>query len=78
MYGRQRTKCFGWDALEIASEFVAAALHQRLIAQKRTNIDAAFTGMANDAEDEAEFLVSVSEFTVVDWEAFDYLITVTS
>jgi metal-responsive CopG/Arc/MetJ family transcriptional regulator len=52
------------------NEFVARALRRELAAQKRAEIDAAFTKMADDEEYQAESLAIEREFAKSDWEAF--------
>jgi metal-responsive CopG/Arc/MetJ family transcriptional regulator len=52
------------------NEFVALALRHELAAQKRAEIDAAFAGMADDAEYQAEVVKMSNEFATADWESF--------
>ncbi len=52
------------------NEFVAMALRREIEAQKRVEIDAAFAGMADDTEYQAESLAIASEFALAEWEAF--------
>ena len=52
------------------NEFVAMALRHEIAAQKRAEIDAAFAGMADDTEYQAESLAIASEFARAEWEAF--------
>ena len=51
------------------NEFVAMALLHEIEAHKRAEIDAAFAGMADDAEYQAESLRIASEFALAEWEA---------
>lgn len=48
--------------------FVAAALRRELAARARAEIDAAFAGMADDAEGQAEARQIAAEFAAADWE----------
>ena len=52
------------------NEFVALALRRQLAALKRSEIDAAFAEMANDAEYQAEAIKISNDFADADWEAF--------
>jgi Arc/MetJ-type ribon-helix-helix transcriptional regulator len=52
------------------NELVAAAIRRELAAQERAAIDAAFAGMADDAEYRAESAQLDREFAVANWEAF--------
>lgn len=52
------------------NEFVAMALRHEIEAHKRAEIDAAFAGMADDTEYQAESLAIASEFAKAEWEAF--------
>lgn len=53
------------------NEFVALALRHELAAQKRAEIDAAFTEMAQDGEYQAEAEAIAREFDRSAWEAFE-------
>ncbi|NMG20746.1 ribbon-helix-helix domain-containing protein [Brasilonema bromeliae] len=52
------------------NDFVARALRHELAVQKRAEIDAAFAGMGNDVECQAEAVMMSHEFAKSDWEAF--------
>jgi metal-responsive CopG/Arc/MetJ family transcriptional regulator len=52
------------------NELVAAVIPRELAAQERAAIDAAFAGMADDAEYRAESAQLDREFAVANWEAF--------
>jgi len=51
-------------------ELITRALRKELLAIKRTEIDAAFARMANDAEYQKEARQIVEEFAQSDWEAW--------
>jgi Arc/MetJ-type ribon-helix-helix transcriptional regulator len=51
------------------NEFVAAALRRELAARRRAEIDAAFDGMANDADYLAESSEIENELAGASWEA---------
>jgi Arc/MetJ-type ribon-helix-helix transcriptional regulator len=52
------------------NEFVTLALQHELASQKRAQIDAAFAGMADDAEYLQEALTLAEGFVVAEWDAF--------
>lgn len=52
------------------NELVRIALQHELAAQARADIDAAFVGMEDDAEYQAETAAIMAEFSDADWEAF--------
>ena len=52
------------------NEFIAQALRSELAAQKRAEIDAAFSPMADDTQYQAEAMMIGNEFAQADWEAF--------
>ncbi len=51
------------------NELVAVALARELAAQERAELDAAFAGMAEDSEYQAEARAVAAEFAPADWEA---------
>ncbi|HLO48790.1 CopG family transcriptional regulator [Phormidium nigroviride] len=51
-------------------ELITRALRKELLVIKRAEIDAAFAGMANDTEYQAEALQITEEFAQSDWEAW--------
>ena len=59
------------DAGEIGDRdaFVADAIRHELAAIERASVDAAFAGMADDADYESEALRLGEEFSDSDWEA---------
>jgi hypothetical protein len=52
------------------NEFVTLALRHELAAQKRSQIDAAFAGMADDPEYLQEARTLAEGFVVAEWDAF--------
>ncbi|MBD2434284.1 MULTISPECIES: ribbon-helix-helix domain-containing protein [Fischerella] len=52
------------------NDFIARAIRHELAAQKRAEIDAAFTAMAGDVEYQAEVRKINNDFAKADWEAF--------
>ena len=52
------------------NSFVAAALQRELAAVEATAIDAAFAGMAEDADYQADAQTLTDEFAAADWEAW--------
>lgn len=53
------------------NELVRMALERELAAQKRAAIDAAFAGMSDDPDYQAEAEAIADEFVQADWEAFE-------
>lgn len=51
------------------NELVRIALEHELAAQKRAAVDAAFAGMAEDPDYQAEAKTITGEFEAADWEA---------
>lgn len=52
------------------NSLVAAALRRELAALEEAEIDAAFEGMAEDQEYQADVARIMAEFTQADWEAW--------
>jgi hypothetical protein len=52
------------------NSFLVAALRRELAARERAEIDAAFVGMGDDPDYQADVAVLAEEFAESDWEAF--------
>lgn len=67
----QARKCAEKTTAQSINEFFVAAITAYLKILRRKRIDAAFSGMAEDAEYQREALLIAEEFSASDWEALE-------